>query len=197
MNVNAILGSSEDKTEVQLAYKELINTILFELALIPIINQASVDLLIFFATISLTMILLSHHGSRIIQKRKDPSQAQSSRGKIGYLLHYLCIMGLGGLTIMNFFYLYDWIKLLLLLPIVIYSGIIILHCSKYKKDGVFPPYFNDKKITTVLQVWLTISIIGLALYNLTYSHLPTIITTILCLGSILLILVDSYSNTRV
>lgn len=188
MNVNAILGLNEDRAEVQLAYKELTNTILFELALIPTFNQEYIDLFIFFATLWLTIVLLSHYGFRIIYKQKDPSKAEYFGGGISYTILFLGFSLLGILNCINFFCLFDWVKMLLFLPIVSYLGMVTIHSFKDKRP--FPPYFDNAKATNVLQVWLVVSLLGLTLYNFTNIRLPIIIPTIFCLGSILLILVD-------
>ncbi|MHA1995076.1 MAG: serine hydrolase domain-containing protein [Candidatus Hodarchaeales archaeon] len=188
MNVNAILGLNEDRAEVQSAYKELTNAILFELALVPKFNQEYIDLFVFFATIWLTIILLVHYGMRTIYKQKDPSKAEYSGGRIGYTILFLGFSLLGILNCINFFWLFDWVKLLLYLPIVSYLGMVTIHSFKDKRP--FPPYFDNTKVTNVLQVWLVVSLLGLTLYNFTNSRLPIIIPTIFCLGSMLLILVD-------
>ena len=190
MNINAILGFGEDIAEVHLAYKKLVNTILFELDLIPTINQELVNYFIFFLTIWLTFVLFSHYAIRIVYKQKDPSKTRYSRGNISYSILFLVFSVFGIINIVNFFYLYNWMKLLLFLPIIGYLGIVTAHYFKDKGD--LPPYFSNTRITNIIQLYLAGSLIGLTLYNQTNSLLPTIITTLLCFGSILLILIDSF-----
>jgi hypothetical protein len=191
MNVNGILGSSEDFAEAQLAYTEFINAILFELNLSPTFNQAYVNFFIFIATISLAIFSISHYADRIIQKIKMQSKEFFSRKK-GFIIFYLIfIIFLGALTILKFFHFYDWIKVILFLPVVFYSGFIILHNFRHKSEWSIPLNLKNNTASIIQQIWLITCFIGLGFYNLYYSHLPSILTTLLCIGSIAMIIINS------
>ena len=192
MNVNGILGSSEDFEEAQLAYNEFVNAILFELNLIPTFNQSYINLFIFVATISLALIVMPHYFGRIVQKIKIESR------KKGFIIFYLFfVIFLGAVTTLNFFYFYDWIKLVLFLPAVFYSGFIILYNFRNKTEWSIPLYLENNTTGIIQQIWLITCFIGLGLYNLYYSNFLSILTSVLCIGSIALIIINSVYRKKI
>lgn len=191
LNLNSLVRnpSSEDFNEVQSCYNQLINTILFELNLIPIINQEYVDLLIFFLTLWLTFVLIIHFSVRIANKEKITKFYNSTGGDRSFIFPFL-IYALVALMIgLNYFSLNDWLRLLLSLPILSYLGFLSFSIIRNKDDLL--PHFKQSREAYFFQGWLIVGLIGLTLYNYSYwmlTHTP-LIPTILCFLSISLVLI--------
>ncbi|UCG00914.1 MAG: serine hydrolase [Candidatus Heimdallarchaeota archaeon] len=196
MNLNSLVMNPalEDFNEVQACYNQLINTILFELNLIPTINQVVVDLLIFFATLWVTFVLIVHFSVRIVNKEKITKFYNSTGGDRSFILPFL-ICGLLALMLgLNYISLNDWLRLVLFLPIVSYLAFFSVFILKNKDD--LAPHFRKSKERYFFQGWLVISLIGLALYNYSYWTLTESpwIPTILSLISISIIFINDITE---
>jgi len=196
MNLNSLVinPAMEDFNEVQACYNQLINTILFEMNLIPIINQEVVDFLIFPATLWLAFVLSIDFSVRIANKEKITKFYNSTGGNRSFILPFL-IYGLLALIIgYNYFSLNDWSRLLLFLPIVNYLGLLSFSTIRNKEEAL--PHFKKSRDRYIFQGWLVIGLIGLALYNYSYWMLtiPPLIATILCIISISLVLINDIAE---
>jgi len=196
MNLNSLVinPSSEDFNEVQACYNTLINTILFELNLIPTINQVFVDLFIFLVTVWLTYVVIVHFGVRIANKEKITRFYNRFGGNNSFIILFLNYGFLAFIIGLNYFHVNDWVRLLLFLPIVSYLGFISFSIIKNKEDLL--PHLKKSREGYFFQGWLVISLIGLALYNYSYWMLTIspLIATILCIISISLVLINDIAE---
>jgi hypothetical protein len=190
INLNSLVINPplEDFNEVQACYNQFINTILFELNLIPTINQESVDELIFPVTLWVTFVLIVHFSVRIANKERITRFYNSTGGNKSFILPFL-LCGLLALVIgLNYFSLNDWLRLLYFLPIVSYLGVYSFSILKNDEDLL---HFRKSKGGYFFQAWLVIGLLGLALYNYSYWMLTfsPLISTILCSISISLVFI--------
>ena len=190
MNLNSLLINPplEDFNEVQACYNQFINTVLFELNLIPTINQESVDELIFPATLWVTFVFIIHFSVRIANKERITRLYNSTGGNKSFILPFF-MCGLLALVIgLNYFSLNDWLRLLFFLPIVSYLGFYSFSILKNEEDLL---HFRKSKGGYFFQGWLVIGLLGLALYNYSYWVLTfsPLIPTILCFISISLVFI--------
>ncbi len=193
MNLNSFVSnpSLKDFNEVQACYNLLINTILFDLNLIPKINQEDLDLLIFIVTLWLIFVLSTNLIVRIANKEKITKFYDSTGGKRSFILPFLISGLLAIMSVFNYFSLRDWIRLVLFLPIVSYFGFLSLYILKNKEEIV--PHFKKSRNGYISQVWLILSLLGLALYNYSYWKLTgsPLIPLILCLIPVSLVFTNA------
>ncbi len=193
MNLNALFGSSDDITEVHSAYYQLVNTVLFDLNLIPFVNQEFVDLYIFFATIWLTFCLIIYTTVQLLDKEPITTRYYSWGGNSHFKILPL-VFGLIAVIIgINFFSYNDWRRVLLFVPSAGYFGVLFItniFFSSNHQDKFSPLFHNFKSMNSVflLNSWIILNLIGLGLYNSYYSFFFPLIPGILCICSILLIL---------
>jgi CubicO group peptidase (beta-lactamase class C family) len=196
MNFNSLVinPSLDDFNEVQACYNLLINTILFELNLIPTINQEHVDHSISIVTLWLIFVLIIHFSVRIANKEKITKFYNSTGGNRSFILPFLLSGLLAIIIVLNYFSLSDWLRVLLYLPIVSYFGFLSFYTIKNKEDLV--PHFKKSRDSYFFQGWLIISLIGLALYNYSYWKLATtpLIPVILCIIPIILVFISDITG---
>ncbi|MFX0207241.1 MAG: serine hydrolase domain-containing protein [Candidatus Hodarchaeota archaeon] len=196
LNLNSLLIDPplDDFNEVQTCYNLLINTILFEMNLIPRINQENVDFSIFLITLWLIFVLIIHFSVRIANKEKITKFYNSTGGNRIFILPFLISGLLALIIVLNYFSLNDWLRVLLYLPIVSYFGFLSFYTIKNKEDLL--PHFKKSKDGYFFQGWLIISLIALALYNYSYWKLETtpLIPIILCIIPISLVFINDITG---
>ncbi|MFX1515144.1 MAG: serine hydrolase domain-containing protein [Promethearchaeota archaeon] len=190
MNLNSLVmnPAKEDFNEIQACYYQFINTILFELNLIPTINQESVDELIFPVTLWVTFVLIVHFSVRIANKERITKFYNSTGGNKSFILPFL-LCGLLALVIgLNYFSLNDWLRLLFFIPIVSYFGFYSFSILKNEEDLI---HFRKSIGGYFFQGWLILSLLGLVLYNYRYCMVTfsCLIPILLCYISISLVFI--------